>query len=922
MEHLQSRHSSERFLNANASTQHVPQHHPQPPLGAVLPDLDRELESVSRELVEAARHESPGRFTRLEDQIHQLAKQHKAQLLAIKDPRMLQLAGDCVRSAALYVLKDASNIRQPQKLVIDEGETSYLKEASMILLASLAENQHLEADFNHSVGSTQRTTLDVAVLVIRAWAGPDGMRKDSTKAAASPWRAGNPQPKVLDNVIRQAVTVLCFVAYNASDRRRQEMSLKKYPDLVGMLVEVGRERNPRHGSILAFATVAFLTGTRVEPDSAPGNAVATSRRAGPDDAMIDELCQAFDLCMRDDSRGSTIETLDSARPKAEHSHLIAEAIYEMTRTAGNARLLLRQDTASRLLLEACVRYRGSCARQVVHAASHALLCLSLDVRGAQVLDKHGHALDTLRRVSQSRDIDEETRVHADRACFALKIRQEAEERAGRQPYLTASLSGAPSSGSILVSYTKMDEKKAIALVNGLRLHNFNAQIIDASDLRNMTGSRIASTVDSCAALLLCCSRSYRESSRCHLEVAYARARRAALRDIGPAIVPIIVSSGFKSSAAGWLTDIIMKGRSGSGDTPPGAIHLSDVDIAAEADRAARAQQVLRSIGSREVEQLRQIRRSDAPPPLQLVLDAVATLLGRKPEQPRDPNRGLFAEEGLLQQLQTLIPTPALVSAARRFTTNPLCTPEAVNKTSPAGRLLCEWVRAVTSEFAGLVQCLKQLAAPQFGAASQSQGSQQNLTVHVPSAAGSVGSFESSLGQIQATPSTQPEVKAQLQPQGQMQPYSVRPQPEPQQQPVRSVGDQPTAPTQRPPTSGSVPPPIQQQHLSSSLQTFSTHAVAAAASVPARPAPNVALSAMDSAAVEAWLRRKGLAELFPKLQSSRMDHGAALSWISIQLRDPRAEVLSKCEDRLKMELQVPLGVLYQFLYHVEHFTNSL
>ena len=98
-------------------------------------------------------------------------------------------------------------------------------------------------------------------------------------------------------------------------------------------------------------------------------------------------------------------------------------------------------------------------------------------------------------------------------------------------------------------------------------------------------------------------------------------------------------------------------------------------------------------------------------------------------------------------------------------------------------------------------------------------------------------------------------------------------------------------------------------------------IAAAASAPGtRPAPNSALTAMNSAAVEAWLRRKGLAELFPKLQSKRMDHGAALSWISIQLRDPRAEVLSKCEDMLKTELQVPIGLLYQFLYHVEHFTN--
>ena len=92
------------------------------------------------------------------------------------------------------------------------------------------------------------------------------------------------------------------------------------------------------------------------------------------------------------------------------------------------------------------------------------------------------------------------------------------------------------------------------------------------------------------------------------------------------------------------------------------------------------------------------------------------------------------------------------------------------------------------------------------------------------------------------------------------------------------------------------------------------------SASARATPNAALSAMDSAAVERWLRRNGLEDLFPKLQSKQMDHGAALSWISIQLRDPRAEVLLKCEEVLKTELQVPLGRLYQFLYHVEHFSN--
>lgn len=880
----------------NSSAQNAPHHI----------DLDRELESISRELVEAARQDSGTGFRRLEDQIHQLAKHRKAELLAIKDQRMLKLAGDCVRSAALYALRDAANIRQSQKIVIDEGEASRLKEASMILLAALAENPRLEDDLSHPVGPTQQNALDAAVLVLRGWAGPEGMRKDSTKAAASPWRDGTAQPKVLDNLIRQAVGVLCFTAFIASGRRRQEMSHKKYPDLVGILLEVGRERNARHGSILAFATVAFLTGTRIEPpQSAPANSAYSSRRAGPDGAMIDDLCQAFDQCMRGDDLGLSIESQDSSRPKAEHSHLIAEAVYEMTRTAANARLLLRQDIATRLLLEACMRYRGSHAQQVVHAAARALLCLSLDVRGAQVLDKQGHAVDTLRRVSESREIDEETRLYAERACFALTIRQEAERRALHQPYLTASLSGAPGSGSILVSYTKNDEKKAIALVSGLRVHNFNAQIINANELSKMTGAGLASSIDGCAALLLCCSRSYRESSRCQLEVAYTRARRTALQDIGPAIVPIIVSNGFKSSAAGWLTDLVT-GNTGRG----GPLNLSDVEIVTAAEQAARAQQVLRSIGTLEMEQLRQVRRADAPPALQLVLDAVVTLLGRKPEQPRDANRGLFADEDLFQQLQNLVLTPALVSAARRFTADPMCTPEAVGKASVAGRLLCEWVRAVTSEFAELLQSLKQLAEPQI-VPPQASPQKQPLTIQVPNPAGSVGSVASSLSQIQPMPDSQYEPRTQQQ--VQMRPHQIRPQPEPQlQQPPH----QPSASTQRPTTS--VPPPIQHQHLSPVPQTV-PHMIGAAALAP-RAAPNSALSAMNSAAVEAWLRRKGLAELFPRLQSRQMDHGAALSWISSQLRDPRAEVLLKCEDVLKTELQVPLGVLYQFLYHVEHFTN--
>ena len=910
--------------------QQQPQHAPyanqrdsHPPPGG-WPNLERELESVSRELAEAARQEAAGRFTRLEDQLHQLSKQRKAELLAIRDRRLLQLAGECVRSAVLYVLRDAANIRQSQKIVLDEGETSHLKEACMMLLAVLAENRHLESEFNHPVGPTQRNALDAAVLIVRGWAGPEGMRRDRAKAAASPWRAGS-QPKAHDNLIRQAVTMLCFASYNASERRRQEMSHKKYPDLISALVEIGREQNPRHGSILAFATVAFFTGTRVEPAGVPS--AAASQRAGPDGPMIDSLCQAFDQCMRGDDGKDAIESYDSATPKAEHSHLIAEAVYEMCRTAGNVKLLLRQDIATRLLLEACVRYRGSHAPQVVHAAARALLCLSLDVRGAQVLEKQGHAMDTLRRVSESREIDEETRLYADRAGFALNIRREAEQRAGHQPYLTASLSGAPGGGSILVSYTKNDEKRAAALVNGLRRHNLSAQIVDASTLARMTGAGLAASIDGCAALLLCCSRSYRESSRCQLEVAYARARRTALRDIGPAIVPIIVSSGFKSSAAGWLTELVMGnsgrtgGTAGGMSAAPAAFNLSEVDVVAEAEQAARGQAVLRSIGTSEMEQLRQFRRADAPPALRLVLDAVATLLGRKPEQPRDPSRGLFAEEGLLQQLQNLVPSSAAVAAARKYTTDPLCTPEAVGKTSVGGRLLCEWVRAVTSEFSGLLQTLKQLAT-QHATPSQRMDQQQQqqqlpppqqqqqtkpLSVQVPNPAGSTGSMGSSMGQIQPMPEPQPQPQPQLQ---------TQPAPQPQQALSSAV------PPQRPPSSGSVPPPVQHQRMPPTPQAaMSAQVIAAAAAAPARPPPNAALTAMSGSAIEAWLRRIGLAELYPKLQSKRLDNGAALGWISIQLRDSRAEVLSKYEDLLRAELQVPLGVLFQFLYHVEHFNAS-
>lgn len=314
-----------------------------------------------------------------------------------------------------------------------------------------------------------------------------------------------------------------------------------------------------------------------------------------------------------------------------------------------------------------------------------------------------------------------------------------------------------------------------------------------------------------------------------------------------------------------------------------------------------------------MEQLRQIRRTDVPPALQLVLDAITTLLGCKPKQTGDPNRGLFAEQGLLQQLQVLVPHPASVSAARRFTTNPMCTPDAAGKTSTAGRLLCEWIRAVTSEFTGLLQSLKQLAATQ-AVSSQTSSDTRSLTVEVPNAAGSIGSVGSSTGQIQPSIDAQPE--PHVPPGPHQQP--IRPQREPQLQESLQPNTQSTASMQRL-ISGSVPPPLQ-QHISPSMQPASAHRITAATSAPARPAPNVALGEMDSSAVEAWLSRKGLAELFPKLRSKCMDHGVALSWISSQLRDPRAEVLSKCEDALKIELQVPLGVLYQFLYRVEHYVN--
>ena len=316
----------------------------------------------------------------------------------------------------------------------------------------------------------------------------------------------------------------------------------------------------------------------------------------------------------------------------------------MSRTSANAKLLLRQDAVVRLLLEACDRYRGQNATAVVDASCRALLYLAMDSRGAAALEmQHSHAVDILLRLSESSSVDEVTRLQADRASFALRLRKEADQRA------TMSYDR---SGSVLVSYMTGDAKKVVALVAALRRHGTNVEVVHASELSRMTAAQMAAAIDRCSCVLLCCSRSYRESARCQLEVAYARARRTALRDVGPALIPVVLSSGFKPSASGWLTDLCVSGST---------YNLAETDISTEAEQPARGAGALAALTEADVADLRAYTRANAPPALKTVLAAVAVLLGRKPEQPRDPSRGLFAEDGILDTVRCRFPVNVLPS---------------------------------------------------------------------------------------------------------------------------------------------------------------------------------------------------------------------------------------------------------------------
>ena len=282
------------------------------------PDLGRELESAARDLAEAARDGRDDTVLRhrLEDQLQQLA-QRKSELRTLSE-RLARSAGELARSAAQYVMKDA-DARNPQDMVLDRGESTRLKERALMVLAVLAENPALEDELHQPLGHSQQSAVDAWVLVVRGWAGVGGMRKDSAKAAASPWRTGSQPRTAHTDVIRHSVTGLAFAVYTASPRRRVAVC-QRHPDLVGWLLDVGREDNPRHASILAHASVAFLTGTRIEVPVGAG-----AQRPSADAAMADSLCHALDGALRGDDYGA--DSHDSATPKAAHAHLIAEAIY-------------------------------------------------------------------------------------------------------------------------------------------------------------------------------------------------------------------------------------------------------------------------------------------------------------------------------------------------------------------------------------------------------------------------------------------------------------------------------------------------------------------------------------------------------------------------------------------------------------------
>ena len=216
----------------------------------------------------------------------------------------------------------------------------------------------------------------------------------------------------------------------------------------------------------------------------------------------------------------------------------------------------------------------------------------------------------------------------------------------------------------------------------------------------------------------------------------------------------------------------------------------------------------------------------------------------------------------------------------------------MGKTVAGGRLLCEWVIATTSEFAALLVALRHANQQKVAAEVARHGERQPpLTVQIPQER-----------QPQPQPQPQPIQQQQPQPQPQPQHHEQRNQSAAHQQRRVEV----TRSEERRPTA----------HLAAA----STPAFPPTPNMPAMPArkPNSQMLRMDSVAVADWLRRKDLSDLVDVFRSKRLDNGAALAWLSLQLNDPRPEVMINLVSTLQSELGVQIGVLYQLLFHLEAF----
>ena len=216
----------------------------------------------------------------------------------------------------------------------------------------------------------------------------------------------------------------------------------------------------------------------------------------------------------------------------------------------------------------------------------------------------------------------------------------------------------------------------------------------------------------------------------------------------------------------------------------------------------------------------------------------------------------------------------------------------MGKTVAGGRLLCEWVIATTSEFAALLVALRHVNQQKVAAEVARHGERQQppLTVQIPQ-------------------------ERQPQPQPQQQQPQPQPQPQPQhhEQRNQSAAHQQrrvevTRSEERRPTA----------HLAAaSTPAFPPTPTPNMPPMPARK-PNSQMLRMDSVAVADWLRRKDLSELVDVFRSKRLDNGAALAWLSLQLNDSRPEVMINLVSTLQSELGVQIGVLYQLLFHLEAF----